>query len=55
MGVPNWENRTLFHRDNLDFVRAMNSEMVFTTICQQVEFRSSMVSGVGFPNFILRK
>ena len=28
MGVPNWENRTLFHGDNLDFMRAMNSESV---------------------------
>lgn len=25
---PNWENRTLFHGDNLDFMRAMNSETV---------------------------
>jgi len=27
-GIPNWENRTLFHGDNLDFLRAMNSESV---------------------------
>ena len=25
---PNWNNRTLFHGDNLDFLRAMNSESV---------------------------
>lgn len=25
---PNWQNRTLFHGDNLDFMRAMNSESV---------------------------
>ena len=28
MGTPNWENRTLFHGDNLAFLRAMNSESV---------------------------
>ena len=28
MGVPNWANRTLFHGDNLKFLRAMNSESV---------------------------
>ena len=28
MSKPNWENRTLFHGDNLDFMRAMNSESV---------------------------
>ena len=28
MGEPNWKNRTLFHSDNLDFLRAMNSESV---------------------------
>ena len=28
MGEPNWTNRTLFHGDNLDFLRAMNSESV---------------------------
>ena len=28
MTEPNWENRTLFHGDNLDFLRAMNSESV---------------------------
>ena len=27
-GTPNWENRTLFHGDNLKFLRAMNSESV---------------------------
>ena len=27
-GNTNWENRTLFHGDNLDFLRAMNSESV---------------------------
>jgi len=27
-GVPNWPNRTLFHGDNLDFLRAMNSNSV---------------------------
>ena len=27
-GEPNWENRTLFHGDNLAFLRAMNSESV---------------------------
>ena len=27
-GAPNWENRTLFHGDNLAFLRAMNSESV---------------------------
>ena len=25
---PNWQNRTLFHGDNLTFLRAMNSETV---------------------------
>ena len=28
MGVPNWGNRTLFHGDNINFLRAMNSESV---------------------------
>ena len=28
MSEPNWQNRTLFHGDNLDFLRAMNSESV---------------------------
>ena len=28
MTPPNWENRTLFHGDNLKFLRAMNSESV---------------------------
>ena len=28
MGEPNWKNRTLFHGDNLNFLRAMNSESV---------------------------
>ena len=28
MTEPNWENRTLFHGDNLDFMRAMNSDSV---------------------------
>ncbi len=28
MGEPNWANRTLFHGDNLDFLRSMNSETV---------------------------
>ena len=28
MNNPNWKNRTLFHGDNLDFLRAMNSESV---------------------------
>ena len=28
MNKPNWKNRTLFHGDNLDFLRAMNSESV---------------------------
>ena len=27
-GEPNWNNRTLFHGDNLTFLRAMNSESV---------------------------
>ena len=27
-GMPNWENRTLFHGDNLDFLRGMNSDTV---------------------------
>ena len=27
-GTPNWENRTLFHGDNLKFLRAMNSKSV---------------------------
>ena len=27
-GEPNWHNRTLFHGDNLPFLRAMNSETV---------------------------
>ena len=27
-GTPNWQNRTLFHGDNLRFLRAMNSETV---------------------------
>ena len=26
--LPNWENRTLFHKDNLDVMRAMNSETI---------------------------
>ena len=28
MAKPNWNNRTLFHGDNLDFMRAMNSNTV---------------------------
>ena len=28
MSAPNWSNRTLFHGDNLKFLRAMNSESV---------------------------
>ena len=28
MAEPNWQNRTLFHGDNLEFMRAMNSESV---------------------------
>ena len=28
MAKPNWRNRTLFHGDNLEFLRAMNSESV---------------------------
>ena len=28
MAEPNWKNRTLFHGDNLPFLRAMNSESV---------------------------
>lgn len=28
MTEPNWKNRTLFHGDNLEFLRAMNSESV---------------------------
>ncbi len=28
MAEPNWDNRTLFHGDNLGFLRAMNSESV---------------------------
>ena len=28
MAEPNWRNRTLFHGDNLKFLRAMNSESV---------------------------
>ena len=28
MTEPNWKDRTLFHGDNLDFLRAMNSESV---------------------------
>ena len=28
MAEPNWDNRTLFHGDNLKFLRAMNSESV---------------------------
>ncbi len=28
MSHPNWQNRTLFHDDNLKFLRAMNSESV---------------------------
>ena len=28
MAAPNWKNRTLFHGDNLTFLRAMNSESV---------------------------
>lgn len=28
MGYPNWRNRTLFHGDNLGFLRGMNSESV---------------------------
>ena len=26
--LPNWKNRTLFHKDNLDVMRAMNSETI---------------------------
>ena len=28
MGEPNWQNRTLFHGDNLPVLRSMNSESV---------------------------
>lgn len=28
MAQPNWANRTLFHKDNLDILRSMNSETV---------------------------
>ena len=28
MGTPNWKNRTLFHGDNFDVMRAMNSETI---------------------------
>ena len=28
MSGPNWENRTLFHHDNLPVLRGMNSESV---------------------------
>ena len=28
MGTPNWANRTLFHGDNLKYMRSMNSESV---------------------------
>ena len=28
MGEPNWKNRTLFHGDNLDFMRSMHSETI---------------------------
>lgn len=28
MALPNWPNRSLFHGDNLPFLRAMNSESV---------------------------
>ena len=28
LSEPNWKNRTLFHGDNLHFLRAMNSESV---------------------------
>ena len=28
MGQPNWKNRTLYRRDNLDVLRGMNSETV---------------------------
>lgn len=28
LGVPNWNNRTLFHGNNLEFLQAMNSETV---------------------------
>ncbi len=28
MGIPNFENRTLFHGDNLEFLRGLNSESV---------------------------
>ena len=28
MNAPNWKNRTLFHGDNLNFLRTMNSESV---------------------------
>ena len=28
MAKPNWKNRTLFHGDNLEFMRAMNSESI---------------------------
>ena len=28
MGEANWQNRTLFHGDNLTFLRAMNSGSV---------------------------
>ncbi|MCY4000549.1 MAG: hypothetical protein OXF84_07065 [Bacteroidetes bacterium] len=28
MSTPNWKNRTLFHGNNLKFLRSMNSESV---------------------------
>lgn len=28
MRTANWENRTLFHGDNLKFLRTMNSESI---------------------------
>ena len=35
MGEPNWNNRTLFHCDNLPVLRAMNSESVYLIATDQ--------------------
>ena len=32
MTIPNFQNRTLFHGDNLDFLRGMNPETCEVTL-----------------------
>ena len=40
MSVPNFENRTLYHGDNLDILQGMNSETIDLGIVSQSEHRS---------------